>query len=131
MTAIRRTRLAAGSALLFACGSPPPPPPPAPVAPRPPPESIAGTWRGSSTRFQADNRSCPHPGLVTLRRWEDRFQYRWDYKTWIDVTIDPDGSVHGEAPGITLVGRRTGNRIEGDVTNGPCGLHFTVTKQGK
>jgi len=28
-----------------------------------------------------------------------------------------------------LAGRQTGPKIEADVTNGNCGLHFTVTKQ--
>ena len=70
-----------------------------------------------------------HPGLVTLRVMDDRFQYRWDSRTWIDVAIDPDGTLHGEGPGITLVGKRLGKRIEGDVTNGDCGLHFTAAKQ--
>ena len=28
-----------------------------------------------------------------------------------------------------LVGKQSGTKIEGDVTNGNCGLHFTLTKQ--
>ena len=53
-----------------------------------PPATIDGVYRGTSTRFQADSRACPHPGLVTLYRAErpvllplgsrdlGRFQYR-------------------------------------------------------
>ena len=110
---------------LTGCGSPPPPAQPARSAFPP----ATGVWRGSSTRFQADLRSCPHPGLVTLRVLDDRFQYRWDANTWIDATIERDGAVHGEGPGITLVGTRDARQIVGDVTNGPCGLHFTAVKQ--
>ena len=88
-----------------------------------------GTWRGSSTRFQADARSCPRPGLVTLRVLENRFQFRWDARTWIDATIDANGTVHGEGPGISLLGKRDRDRMEGDVTNGICGLHFTAVRK--
>ena len=56
------------------------------------------------------------------------FQFRWNVETWVDATIAADGTVSGGAEGITLVGRQTGPKIEGDVTNGACGLHFTVTK---
>ncbi len=125
MTAFRVTPLAMLPMVLFACAAPPPPPAP----PKPKLESTGGTWRGTSTRFQADNRLCPHPGLVTLRIWDDRFQYRWDYQTWVDAAISADGTVNGGAPGITLVGKHIGKQIEGDVTNGACGLHFTVTKR--
>lgn len=126
MNLIRPSLLATLSLVLFACAAPPPLPPP---EPKPPVISTAGTWRGSSTRFQADNRNCPHPGLVMLQIWDDRFQYRWDFKTYVDATIDPDGAIHGGAPDITLVGKYNGRKIEGDVTNGNCGLHFTVYKR--
>ena len=126
MTFTRLTLLAALSSLLAACTSQPSPPSAVPESPA---ESTAGTWRGSSTRFQADSRTCPHPGLVTLRVLEDRFQYHWDTKAWVDATIDPDGTTHGEGPDITLIGKRAGKRLEGDITNGACGLHFTVIKQ--
>jgi hypothetical protein len=105
------------------------PPPPAPAVPAKPPETIDGEYRGTSTRFQASSRACPHPGLVRLEVIARAFQYRWDRDTWVDATIAPDGSVSGGAEGITLVGRQTGPKIEGDVTNGNCGLHFTVTKR--
>ena len=125
MIAVRLPLFLFVSVWLSGCGSPPPPAAPAkPVFP-----PATGVWRGSSTRFQADLRNCPHPGLITLRVLDERFQYRWDANTWIDVAIDRDGTVHGEGPGITLIGKRDAKRIEGDVTNGPCGLHFTAVKQ--
>jgi hypothetical protein len=38
-------------------------------------------------------------------------------------------TITGGAESITLVGRQSGPKIEGDVTNGNCGLHFTVAKR--
>src|ERR1700758_2973735 len=116
--------LAACCAALAACGSPPPPPPP----PKPAFE-VDGYYRGTSTRFQAESRACPHPGLVDFQVIQHQFQYRWDYKTFVMATIAPDGSVTGGAERITLVGKQDGPVIEGDVTNGNCGLHFTVKQQ--
>ncbi len=113
-------------AVLAACAAKPPPPP---AAPPKPPETIDGEYRGTSTRFQADSRACPHPGLVWIDVFGNAFQYRWDRNTMVDATIAPDGTIAGGAERITLVGKRTGPKIEGDVTNGNCGLHFTLTKR--
>jgi hypothetical protein len=66
---------------------------------------------------------------LSASRAVSAFQYRWDPVTWVDATIAPDGTITGGAERITLVGKQTGTRIEGDVTNGNCGLHFTATKQ--
>lgn len=114
-------------AALAACAPKSPPTPPAP--PPKPPETVDGAYRGTSTRFQADSRACPHPGLVWIVVNANAFQFQWDRNTLVDATIAPDGAVTGSAERITLVGRQTGPKIEGDVTNGNCGLHFTVTKQ--
>jgi hypothetical protein len=124
MNIARLTLLVAVALLPAACGAPPAPTP----APRASEES-SGTWRGTSTRFQAEAKSCPHPGLVMLQIWDDKFQFRWDGRTNVDSAIHADGSILGQAPGITLVGKRAGGRIEGDITNGACGLHFTVVKK--
>ena len=119
--------MAALCAALAAC-EPSPPPPPAP--PAPPPEPVDVTYRGTSTRFQADSRACPHPGLVLLVVQNSQFQYHWSYGVYIDASIAPDGTIQGSAPNFTLAGKRDGKRVEGDVTNGACGLHFTVMKTG-
>lgn len=114
-------------ATVAGCGSTPPKPPaPPPHAPAPTPEKIDGIYRGTSTRFQADSQTCPHPGPVTLYVQDGKFSYHWNYETWVDSFIYADGTVQGLAPGITLVGRKTGTTLEGDVTNGLCGLHFTT-----
>jgi hypothetical protein len=126
MPTIRCCLLGAIGAVLSACAPTPPPPQPAPPPPTPP-ATIDGVYRGTSTRFQADSRACPHPGLVTLYVQNAQFSYRWDYTTWVDSSVDPDGSVRGQADRITLLGKRDGKHMEGDVTNGVCGLHFTVT----
>jgi hypothetical protein len=129
MLIIRAAAFATLCAVLSGCAAkspaPPSPPQPAPKSP----ESIDGEYRGTSTRFQAGSKACPHPGLVTLQVAGNAFQYRWDYDTWVDATIASDGSVTGGAESITLVGRQSGPKIEGDVTNGNCGLHFTVAKR--
>jgi hypothetical protein len=119
----RAAVVAAFCAVLSACASTPPPPPP---PPKPPPPEIDGEYRGTSTRFQADSKACPHPGLVDFQVIQHQFQYRWDYQTGVLATIEADGSVAGGAERITLVGKQNGPIIEGDVTNGNCGLHFTV-----
>jgi len=126
MNTVRAGLLAVLCGIAAACKATPPPPPPAP--PPKPPETIDGAYRGTSTRFEAQSRACPHPGLVRLQVIDSRFQFRWDANTWVDAAIAPDGTVTGSAESITLVGRQAGARIEGDVTNGTCGLHFTVTK---
>ncbi len=122
----RATLCAALCAALTACAAQPPPQAPAP--PPKPAQTIEGEYLGTSTRFQAGSRACPHPGLVRLEVTGNAFQFRWNYETWVDATIAADGTVTGGAEGITLVGRQAGPKIEGDVTNGNCGLHFTVTK---
>lgn len=130
LTKPRSAALSAGilAALLASCAAPPPPQPaPKPVAAT---DQSDGEYRGTSTRYQADSRRCPHPGLVTVIVFDDKFQYRWDHDTWLDATISPEGEVRAEAPGITLQGRLAGNRIEGDITDGTCGFHFTVKKRG-
>ena len=118
----RGVLLAAICAALAGCASPPPPPKPPPKLP----ETVDGEYRGTSTRFQADSRACPHPGLVHLEVIGNAFQYRWDNRTMVDATITPDGAIAGTAERITLVGRQMGRKLEGDVTNGNCGLHRTV-----
>jgi hypothetical protein len=124
MSVFRICLLGAFSAALFAC-TPPPPPAPKP-APAPPAVPVDGVYRGTSTRYLAQNRTCPHPGVVTLYVQDGQFFYRWDYATWVTASIDPDGTVHGQANEISLLGKRDGRHMEGDITNGVCGLHFTV-----
>jgi len=113
-------------ALLFAC-APAPDPAPKPAAPPAPVAPVDGVYRGTSTRYLAQSRTCPHPGLVTLYVQDGQFFYRWDYATWVNANVESDGTVHGQAEAVTLQGRRDGKRMEGDITNGLCGLHFTVT----
>jgi hypothetical protein len=113
-------------AVLAACAAKP-----TTTSPATPPKSaqaIDGEYVGTSTRFQAGSRACPHPGLVRIQVSGNAFQFRWSLDTWVNATIAADGAVRGSAEGITLVGRQTGPKIEGDVTNGACGLHFTVTR---
>jgi hypothetical protein len=125
MSSIRVSVAAACCVVVGACGAKSPTPQAPPSSPS---ETVDGQYRGTSTRFQAESRACPHPGLVRLDVVGNAFQYRWNRNTWVDATIAPDGAITGGAERITLVGRLTGPKIEGDVTNGNCGLHFTLTK---
>lgn len=108
---------------LSACGAPTPPAPP----PKPRQDIVDGFYRGTSTRFQANSRNCPRPGLVSVQVWDKRFQYRWSYGVQIDAVIMDDGTVQGSGPGISLIGQYADRKINGDITNGDCGLHFTLT----
>ena len=122
--------IVAACAALSACATPPAarPEPATQAVAADPPVPLDGAYWGTSTRFRADRRSCPHPGLVKFDVQDGRFEYRWNYGTSVESYVLPNGEVHGQAPGITLVGRRVGSRIEADVTNGHCGLHFTVAR---
>lgn len=128
----RLALIAAACAVLAACSAAPKPSPAVAAASKiapAPPVPLDGVYWGTSTRFQAQRRDCPHPGLVKLIVQNGQFQYRWNYRTFVDSSVDANGEVHGAAENITLVGRRSGKRIEGDVTNGYCGLHFTVNRR--
>ena len=126
MQTIRAAALAVCVAGQLGCAAQPPAPP---APPAKSPERLDGEYRGTSTRFQADSRACPHPGLVRIEVIGNAFQFRWDRDTWVDATIADDGNVTGGAERITLVGKQSDGKIVGDVTNGNCGIHFTVTKR--
>ena len=115
------------AAALAACAEQPSSAPGAPALTRV--ETIDGPYRGTATRFQARSRACPRPGLVGIHVWDRKFQYKWTREIQIDAEILPDGTIHGETFGVSLSGRLDGDKIEGDVTNGDCGLHFTLTKR--
>lgn len=117
-------------AFVVSCGAPPQPTLQIPTAPPAQATGIDGLYRGSSTRFQADRRDCPHPGLVDLAVQGGQFEYRWSPMVYVDATIGPDGSVQGAAADVTLSGRLDGDTLSGDVSSGTCGLHFTATRQG-
>jgi predicted small lipoprotein YifL len=128
MPNLRAVLILAASSSVAACAAKPPEPAPPVAAATAPRVATDGTYRGTSTRFQADRRDCPHPGLVTLYVQDHQFEYRWAPELYVDAVIDPDGTVHGAGPDVTLNGRRDGAMIDGDVTNGACGLHFTARK---
>lgn len=111
---------------LTACGSS------APLAPRPPPKTSAtidGLYRGTSTRSKAEDKSCPRPGLVRFQVVDRSFRYRLNGPITVDATINPDGTVTGEAAGFTLQGEWDGQKLEGEVVSIICVLHFRAVKQ--
>lgn len=127
MIALRLAALAVYCGILAACAAhPEPPQQPPPPSPQ---ESVDGWYRGTATRFKAESKACPRPGLITLSVLEGRFQYRWDYRTYLDGAVSADGAMQGGGPGIVLQGRRDGTKLEGDVVSDACGLHFTLFKK--
>ena len=119
----RAAAVLAMGGLLAACAGTRPP-----AAASPPPELSAtpvdGIYRGTSTRYRADSRACPSPGLVVLRVVSGEFQYRWSGRTEVDARIAPDGTISGAFDTITLSGHLADGRIEGDVSNESCAYHF-------
>ena len=117
--------------LASACAQQAPAPPPSPTSDTSPPpvRSADGTYRGTSTRYQADQRACPSPGLVVLRVLGGEFSYRWNRDIAVLGTVAPDGSVQGTSGDISLRGHVSGDTIEGDVSNPYCAYHFRVTER--
>jgi len=109
------------------------PAPPKPVVAAPAPQGVSGDfevlYRGASTRYQADDRKCPSPGLVTIRPEEGSFTYRLGGRVRIETTIIGDGTLVGESGGYTLTGTATQEKIEGDVRNGSCAYHFRAFRK--
>lgn len=93
------------------------------------PSAIDGLYKGSSTRYQADRRSCPHPGLVNIYVQDRQFTYRWDRATDVPGSIDGTGTVSGGAGDITMSGHQQGDMLTGDLSNGSCSLHFTTRRR--
>jgi hypothetical protein len=130
-----------GALCLGACAAPPPAPPAPPPKPPVTAEVVDGLYRGTSTRYQADSRACPSPGLVTLRVKEAQFTYRWNARIQVPASVLPDGSVQGQFGDITLTGqvipsetgptgKPTPQRIVGDVSSPSCALHYTAGRRG-
>ncbi|MGH7044266.1 MAG: hypothetical protein ACREFY_19345 [Acetobacteraceae bacterium] len=123
--AVSPLRAAVLCAALAACAAPPPPP----AHPAATPPDWDGAYYGTSTRFRADARDCPHPGVLTLYVAQSQFYYRWTGGMDIAANVAPDGTVSGAGPGITITGAVHGQRMDGNVTSAACGLHFTVTRR--
>lgn len=123
----------AGTLILAACTPPPPAAPPVAAAPAAPagadPANPDGVYDGTSTRYQADRRDCPHPGLVEIYVQNRAFTYRWAWGMDVPAVIQPDGSVSGQDGAVQLTGQLDGAKMSGDLTNGACSLHFTVTRR--
>lgn len=126
---------ALAGATLAGCAAPPPPAAPAPVPvaavaqPAMASTGMDGLYNGTSTRYEADRRDCPHPGLVTLYVQSGQFTYRWDRDTDVPAAIGADGSVSGQEGPISLTGHLAGDTLQGDLTNGACSLHFTTRRR--
>lgn len=116
------------AAALAGCAAPPKPVPVAVARPAGPPD-WDGAYHGTSTRFRAAARDCPHPGVLTLYVAQSQFYYRWTGGIDIAATVAPDGTVSGGDGDVTLTGVVRGRHMEGNVSDAACGLHFTVTRE--
>jgi hypothetical protein len=89
-----------------------------------------GDYRGTTTRTQVLRRNCPHPTpLLMLNVKAGVTYYPWDTQ-YVPVSILSNGTLSGSAPGVQLTGTHDGTTMQGDVTDGQCGMHFTVRKVG-
>lgn len=88
-----------------------------------------GDYKGSATRFQVLRRTCPRPGLLNINVRNGTMFYRWDNQ-YIQASVLSNGTVQGKLPGVQLTGTHDGTTIRGDVTDGQCGLHFTLRRVG-
>lgn len=91
--------------------------------------SSEGDYRGTATRFQAMRRTCPRPGLLSISVRSGTMFYRWDNQ-YIQVSVLSNGTLQGSLPNVRLTGTHDGTTMRGDVTDGQCGLHFTLRKVG-
>jgi hypothetical protein len=55
--------------------------------------------------------------------------YPWEGQ-FIQASVLDNGMVTGTLPGVQLSGNQDGPIIRGDVTDGRCGIHFTVKRIG-
>ena len=90
--------------------------------------STASSSIYTSTRFMAQDRSCPHPGLVKFQVLNGTFRYRLNGPVTVEARVDPDGTVSGDAGGYSLSGDWDGQKLEGDVVSILCALHFRAVK---
>lgn len=88
-----------------------------------------GDYRGTATRFQVLRRTCPRPGLLHIPVRNGVLFYRWETQD-IQVAVLNNGTLSGSLPGVQLTGTHDGTTIQGDVTDGQCGLHFTLKRVG-
>jgi hypothetical protein len=88
-----------------------------------------GDYKGSATRFQVLRPSCPRPGLLTVSVRGGIMYYKWENQ-FIQVSVQSNGTLSGSLPGVQLTGTHDGTIIQGNVTDGQCGLHFTLKRLG-
>ena len=120
MTRLRWLDTAAAVALLTLAACVPP------VAPT---VSDDGDYRGTATRFQVLRRTCPRPTLLHIPVRGGTMFYRWEGQD-MQVSVLNNGTLSGSLPGVRLTGTHDGTIIQGDITDGQCGLHFTLKKVG-
>ena len=109
-------------AALAGCAAPAPkPPPPRAAAP-----DWDGAYHGTSTRFRAAARDCPHPGIITLYVAQGEFYVPWSGGVDVLARIGADGTITGGGPGVAVTGHVRGKALVVDAQSAVCGLHYTT-----
>ncbi len=106
----------------------------APAA-RPVPPRVAaapdwdGAYHGTSTRFRAAARDCPHPGIITLYVAQGAFYVPWSGGVDVLARIGADGTISGGGPGVVVTGHVRGKSLVADAQSAACGLHYTTRRR--
>ena len=115
---------------LVGCGQRPPAPT---VAPAPPPpvaaRSLDGAYQGTATRYRADRRTCPPPGLVYLAVNQNAFDYSLGRRGSVPVTIGPGGTFRGSDGDFEITGTADGTRLRGHADSAACGYEFVAVRK--
>jgi hypothetical protein len=105
-------------------------PAPKPAAPR---AAVAPDWdgayHGTSTRFRAAARDCPHPGIITLYVAQGQFYVPWSGGVDVLAQIAADGTITGGGPGVMVSGRARGKTLVANAQSALCGLHYTTRRR--
>jgi hypothetical protein len=88
-----------------------------------------GDYAGTATRSQfPQRRDCPHSGPFHLTVQAGVAYFRWSDQ-YISVQVLSNGTMTGTLPGVQLTGTHDESTMQGDITDGQCWLHFTLTRR--
>ncbi len=92
--------------------------------------SADGDYTGTATRFQALRRNCPRPRIHSAMQVRGGVLfYPWENQ-YIQASVLSSGTVTGSLQNTQLTGTYNGTVIQATVTDGQCGLHFTLKRAG-
>ena len=89
-----------------------------------------GTYRGTSTRFQALRRDCPRPRVypqIPVRSGVLFFPWGGQF---VQSTVYSNGTVSAASAGVQVTGTYDGTIIRAKLTDGQCGLDYMLKREG-